>query len=149
MTNLSFIYYLYFEFKPIIIMCKPIANPIEQKLLEDLTRFPKIFSQLTAEGDKNERLTAKITVAGYAGLNFLIMDILKAALLALESDSYQSSEIRDPNSNIASLIDLAIQLMPLEELELLDILHQHHLQKLSDKSNHNHNHNPEPSELQS
>ncbi|MFT3794662.1 hypothetical protein [Flavobacterium sp.] len=98
-----------------------------QKLLQDLSHFPNIFSQLTAEGDNNERLTAKITVAGYSGLMFLILDILKVSLLALESDLPKSSNARDPNTDIASLIDLAIQLLPLQELELLDILYEHHL----------------------
>lgn len=73
-------------------------------------------------------MIAKVNVAEYTGLVYLVMDLLKAALLALETDEpYSSSEIRDPNTNIASLIDLAIQLMPLEEIELLDILHEYRL----------------------
>ena len=111
-------------------MSTPTITDRNAQLLEDLQRFPNIFSQLTAE-DNGKRLIAKVNVSGYSGLVFLVMDLLKAALLALESDSYQSDEIRDPNSNIASLIDLALQLMPLEEIELLDILHAHHLEKLA------------------
>jgi hypothetical protein len=102
----------------------------QQKLLEDLQRFPNIFSKLTAENAETEALTVKVMVSGYSGLVFLVMDILKAALFALESDTpYKTSEDRYPHPDIANLIDLAIQLMPLEELELLDILHQHHLGK--------------------
>ncbi|MFT3794418.1 hypothetical protein [Flavobacterium sp.] len=109
---------------------QPITDERQIKLLQELQHFPNIFSQLQVEGKNNERTTVKVHVAGYCGLVYLVMDILKAALLALESDQLPSSvEIRDPNSNIASLIDLAIQLMPLEEIELLDILYQHHLQR--------------------
>jgi len=100
-----------------------------QKLLEDLLRFPNIFSQLTPEGDNNERLVARVEVTGYSGLVFLVMDLLKVSLLALEADPpYPSHDIRNPQSNVASIIELAIQLLPLEELELLDILHQYRLQ---------------------
>lgn len=110
-------------------MSTPITQK-ELKLLEDLQRFPNIFSQLTAEGDKNQITTVKVNVCGYCGLVYLVMDILKAALLALESDEFPSTNGRDSGSNIASLIDLAIQLMPLEEIELLDILHRHRLDSL-------------------
>jgi hypothetical protein len=111
-------------------MCKTLTTPTDQKLLEDLQRFPNIFSKLTAEGQNTERLTAKVNVSGYSGLVFLAMDILKAALLTLEvGNPYGDTEDAYPEPDVANLIDLAIQLMPLEELELLDILHQHHLEK--------------------
>ncbi|MFT3794842.1 hypothetical protein [Flavobacterium sp.] len=107
------------------------TQPTERdlQLLQDVTRFPNIFSQLAAEGENNEHKIAKINVGSYCGLVYLVMDILKASLLVLESDELPRTDLRDPNSNAASLIDLAIQLMPLEEIELLDILHEHRLGK--------------------
>lgn len=110
-------------------MYTPTPTEKEIQLLQDLTRFPNIFSQITTEGKNNEHKIVKVNVGSYCGLVYLVMDILKASLLALESDELPRTDLRDPNANVASLIDLAIQLMPLEEIELLDFLHEWHLEQ--------------------
>lgn len=98
--------------------------------LEAVTKMTKThFKMLQQEGDKKKYLTTKITVSGYCDLMFIVTDLIKASLLALESEEpFTSREIRNPASNVCGLLDLALQLIPYEEIELLDALHKMELE---------------------
>lgn len=88
------------------------------------------FSMLKPHRHNKNRLEASIVVDGYQELMFLISDLIKVSLLALENeDSSASDEIRNPNSNIAGVLALVLQLIPYDELQMLDIIHKHHLKK--------------------
>ncbi|ESU27083.1 hypothetical protein FLJC2902T_22610 [Flavobacterium limnosediminis JC2902] len=53
------------------------------------------------------------------------MDILKVSVLALEADEpYDSTHIVDSSANVRNLLDIALQLVPLEEMQLLDEIHE-------------------------
>jgi hypothetical protein len=99
------------------------------KLLKKLTESARLgFSMLKPHSHNNNKLEASIGIDGYQELMFLITDLIKVSLLALEAeDPSQSDEIRNPNSNIAGVLALVLQLIPYEELQMLDILHKHHL----------------------
>jgi hypothetical protein len=108
-------------------MYPPNTTHRKQELLAELQHFPNIFSKLSS--GENSTLAVKVNVAGFSGLAYVVNDLLRAALLTLEADCDAAAGRHDANPNAATLIDLALQLMPIQELELVDILHRHHLEK--------------------
>jgi hypothetical protein len=61
---------------------------------------------------------------------YTIADLTKVCMLALETaDSGNFAEIRDPNSNIAGVLGLILNMIPYEEAELLDKLNLQRLNK--------------------
>lgn len=57
----------------------------------------------------------------------MVSDLLKASIILLNQDARSLSIIKD-DVNVMTLLEIALQLLPEEEMELLDDLHQFHLQ---------------------
>lgn len=71
--------------------------------------------------------TIELKVEGYRDLFCMIMDLLKAGMLALEGIEGSGENVRDPERYVGSLLRIIEMLIPLEEAELLDKLYQIHL----------------------
>lgn len=99
------------------------AKDLEQlEILRGLSKSH--FKMLHQEGTKRKVFKTSITVGGYTDLMYIVTDLIKASLLALEAkEPFASREIRNPASNVCGLLDLALQLIPHEEIEVLDVLH--------------------------
>lgn len=80
--------------------------------------------------------TIELKVEGYRDLFCMIMDLLKAGMLALEGIEGSGGNVRDPERYVGSLLRIIEMLIPLEEAELLDRLYQIHLDE-SNKSSSN------------
>ncbi|MNR39664.1 hypothetical protein D3C85_1578900 [compost metagenome] len=78
----------------------------------------------------------ELKVSGYNEVNSMLADILKVSILALEHDPpYVSRTIQNPEINVMGLLEIAVQLLPHGEMELLDEIHQFYLnQELEEKS---------------
>ncbi|HEX8016526.1 MAG TPA: hypothetical protein VF465_14955 [Flavobacterium sp.] len=93
-------------------------------LVENPERYFKMLKP-TSEKRKNS-YSLEINVNGYSDLFCLIMDLLKTVTLALEGieDSKADSEKR-----ITSLLRVIEMLIPIEEADLLDKLHNNFLKE--------------------
>lgn len=79
------------------------------------------FKTLKPVEQKNGAYSASIEFAGYLDLLCMISDLLKVSRLVLEDDNESDpSLIINPQINVASIIELAIQLLPIAEGEALD-----------------------------
>jgi|GEM_PF-316942 len=74
----------------------------------------------------------------YQELSYMISDILKVCVLALETDAYKHHTIPDPKSNIRQTLGYVLDLIPYEELELLDALRYAALESSTKVKSHEH-----------
>ena len=95
-----------------------------------LMQKANFFKTLKQDHKKESLFTAEIKVSGYIDLIGIISDLLKASILALDSEPpYVSGSIFNPEINVMTLLEIALQLLPLGEIELLDALHKLHLKQ--------------------
>jgi hypothetical protein len=104
----------------------------KESIADFLERMNRIeyFTQLKRDQKKEDLFILELKVSGYNEVSLMIADILKVSILALDSDPpYISDTIRNPEINVLGLLEIALQLMPHGELELLDELHQFYLKQ--------------------
>ncbi|MEN2401036.1 hypothetical protein GKZ90_0014715 [Flavobacterium sp. MC2016-06] len=108
---------------------------MEIKNKEQVTEFLELmnrgnyFTKLKQENKIEKSFVVPIKVSCYNELNIMISDLLKASILILTSDTENLSNCTtNTNINALTLLEIALQLLPEEEMELLDDLHKIHLQ---------------------
>lgn len=79
----------------------------------------KYFVMLKSENNTNKRDTLQLNLSGYTDVMYLIADIVKVCMLALEGET-SSSRITEPQVNISSVLGIILDLIPYEEADLLD-----------------------------
>ncbi|MFV8346873.1 hypothetical protein [Flavobacterium sp. ZB4P13] len=85
----------------------------------------RYFNTLKPVTDKTDMYTAEIRVLNYCELGYVIYNMLKLCILALDQEAPEISEtIKNPSINVASVLEIVAQLLPLDEIELLDEMHQ-------------------------
>lgn len=73
--------------------------------------------------NKKEVYTASFGVVGYKDLIFVVRDLIKLCIKAIEAEeSHVPGLIVSPLVNIINILEIAIQLLPIDEAELLDQL---------------------------
>jgi hypothetical protein len=88
----------------------------------------KYFTKLKPDPKNEELFVMELKVSGYNEVNSMLADILKVSILALENDPpYVSRTIQNPEINVMGLLEIAVQLLPHGEIELLDEVHQFYL----------------------
>lgn len=81
------------------------------------------FNKLKASSHKNGGYSVKINVVNYSESLFLVSDIIKMCMLTLEAEEpVHYSSVMKQNINISSVLEVALQFLPLEEAEVLDEL---------------------------
>lgn len=70
-----------------------------------------------------------INVQGYSDLFTMIMDLLKAGMLALDGIEISENNHKQTERYVYSLLKVIEMLIPLEEGDLLDILHRKYLKQ--------------------
>ena len=74
------------------------------------------------------RRQLELKVEGYRDLFCIIMDLLKAGMLALDGVATSDSTIRrDPERYVYSLLRIIEMLIPMEEAALLDMFYRKYL----------------------
>ncbi|WP_374172160.1 hypothetical protein [Flavobacterium tructae] len=74
------------------------------------------------------RYSIPLKVSGYNELNLMVSDLLKASIILLNDDARNLSSIVSVSDiNVMTLLEIALQLLPEEEMELLDDLHKLYL----------------------
>ncbi len=95
------------------------ANPITQLPPALRQMAEKHFVLLESKNRAKKRDAVALNLSGYSDVMFLIADIVKVSLLALEFES-SCTRIPEPNANISGVLSIILDLLPYEEAELLD-----------------------------
>lgn len=91
-----------------------------EELLE-LINKGRYFTKLKPELKETNSFTIPLKVCSYSELNLMVSDLLKASIILLNPDANGlSSFTKDNNVNVMTLLEIALQLLPEDEMELLD-----------------------------
>ena len=89
----------------------------------DLMSKIKYFTKLKPDNKNSNLFKIELKIASYNELNLLVSDLLKVSIAALKSDAPDSSTSVS-GINVLLLLEIALQLLPDAEIELLDELHK-------------------------
>lgn len=104
----------------------------KESIVDFLKRMNKTeyFTLLIPDEKEEDLFTLELKFSGYNEVRAMVSDLLKVSILTLDSDRPSlSPAIRNPEINVMGLLELALQLMPHGELELLDEMHQFYLKQ--------------------
>lgn len=73
------------------------------------------------ESTVRKKDAVSLRMSGYTDLSYLISDIVKTCVLALENLD-ASAAVSEPETNIAGVLSIILDLLPYEEFELLDAI---------------------------
>ena len=98
----------------------------EPKNLDNLKRLADGYlNTLKPTNDKKEFYTAEIKVMNYSELGCIITNMLKLCILALNQDEYEISEtVKQPAIDVGLVLEVALQLFPNDEFDLLSEINQ-------------------------
>lgn len=97
------------------------------KALLELINRGSYFTKLKQENN-NDSFDVTLKVSCYNELNLMVSDLLKASIILLNDDARNlSNSTTVSDFNVMTLLEIAVQLLPNEELVLLDDLHNLHL----------------------
>ncbi|WP_427872675.1 hypothetical protein [Flavobacterium sp. MMS24-S5] len=100
-----------------------IENKERAEELLELINKGSYFSKLKPVPKETNSYTVPLKVSSYNELNLMVSDLLKASLILLNPDANSlSSFTKDNNVNVMTLLEIALQLLPEDEMELLDDL---------------------------
>lgn len=95
----------------------------------EMTNIKKLTTEflntLKSAEDEKGCYTAEIKLLDYYELGCVITNMLKLCVLALEHDEHKISETRkDQSINVALMLEVVLQLFPLDEFEFLSEMKQ-------------------------
>ena len=90
------------------------------KLIKSLSE--KDFSSLKPYPFKKDFYTIDIVTEGYMDLSFMISNLLKVCILAMEVEYFPTRSIPEPEHNIREVLGYVLDMIPHEEMELLDVV---------------------------
>ncbi len=93
----------------------------------------KHFVLLESQNIKKKRDTIQLNLSGYSDVMFLIADIVKVCILALEGDT-SCNRIPEPTTNISGVLGIILDLVPYEEADLLDHIREAVLQPTEEQA---------------
>jgi hypothetical protein len=98
----------------------------EVKNFEYLKKLTSQYlNTLKAPNDKTEFYVAEIELADYSELGCVITNMLKLCILALDSEAPKISDtIKSPSINVALILEVVLQLFPVDEFELLSEINE-------------------------
>ena len=100
------------------------ANKI--KNLENILKLSaRYFNTLKPITDRTDIYTAEIRVLNYYELTYVVSNMLKLCILALDQEAPEISKtIKNTSINVAVVLEVVTQLLPIDEIEFLDEIHQ-------------------------
>lgn len=87
----------------------------------------KHFVLLESKNSKKKLDTIQLNLSGYSDVMYLIADIVKVCMLALEGET-SCTRIPEPMVNISGVLGIVLDLIPYEEADLLDKIREAVLQ---------------------
>lgn len=89
--------------------------------IEELKRVAeKSFCTLKPVENDKEKRSATVELNSYAELHLLVLNVLKVAVAALDADTHNVTNVEGTPFVVKSVLEFAMQLIPLEEAYLLD-----------------------------
>ncbi len=73
--------------------------------------------------NRKGKATVEIPVDSYAELSYFLIDVLKVSVAALAADSEGVGTVRNVPNAVSGVLEKIIELIPLEEMDLLDTIH--------------------------
>jgi len=93
--------------------------------IEDLRAFAKkSFHLVKPCRIRKGKATVEIPVDSYAELSYFLIDVLKVTVAALEADSEGVGNVRNVPNAVSGVLEKLIELIPLEEMYLLDTIRE-------------------------
>lgn len=94
------------------------------EFLESMNRINK-FNKLKPENKNDNSLNVTLNVSGYNELNLMVSDLLKSSIVLMNKEARSLAVFEsDTDINVVTLLEIALQLLPDQEMELLDDLHK-------------------------
>ncbi|MCA1919047.1 MAG: hypothetical protein LDL38_06580 [Flavobacterium piscis] len=94
------------------------------EFLESMNRINK-FDKLKSENNIDNSFSVTLKVSGYNELNLMVSDLLKASIVLMNKEARSLAVFEsDTDINVVTLLEIALQLLPDQEMELLDDLHK-------------------------
>jgi hypothetical protein len=94
------------------------------EFLESMKRMNK-FSKLKSENRRDNSFSVTLKVSGYNELNLMVSDLLKSSIVLMNKEARSLANFEsDTDINVVTLLEIALQLLPDQEMELLDDLHK-------------------------
>lgn len=101
---------------------------MEKNEIENLENLKKLAAAYLKSADqpnsKTKALATTIRLQNYFELSYAITDLLKLCILSLEQEEHQKTTDRKSAVNVAMILEMVIQLFPMEEFEFLSELNQ-------------------------
>lgn len=93
--------------------------------LEDLKAVAKeSFVLLRPNRHCKGKFTVSLEMNSYIELHWLMMDLIKVSIMALDAEQESMTTVKSPCGSIRGVLEILLQLVPLEEAELLDRMHE-------------------------
>lgn len=98
------------------------------KILETMSKV-NYFTKIKRDTIDNS-FNVTLKVSGYSELNVMVSTLLKASIIMLNDDarSQATFSFNEADHNVTTLLEIALQLLPGEEMEVLDDLHKVYLE---------------------
>lgn len=99
----------------------------EERLAEllELINKGRYFTKLKPEPKENNSFTIPLKVSSYNELNMMVSDLLKASIVLMNKEARSLAVFhKDTDINVLTLLEIALQLLPDEEMELLDEIYK-------------------------
>lgn len=98
-------------------------EPNDKELLSFIKSLSKKnFSSLTPYPFKKGYYTIELVSEGYLETSFMISNLLKVCIIAMEADYCSTRSIPQPEHNIKEVLGYILDMIPHNEMELLDVI---------------------------
>lgn len=106
-----------------------LKNKERAEELLQLMNKGKYFTKLKLVHKEDTSFTMPLKVCSYNELNLMVSDLLKASIVLMNKEARSMAVFhKETDINVLTLLEIALQLLPEEEMELLDDLHKVHLE---------------------
>nr|WP_298331967.1 hypothetical protein [uncultured Christiangramia sp.] len=91
------------------------------KAIKKLKNLKQIYNYRMAPSNRKDHFEYAIPVEGHRGQLFLVSNLLKVCILALDKGQYgNDKQIPTPEFNISEVLRLALEFLPHEQMEYLE-----------------------------
>ena len=100
---------------------KSLKNNDESNLLRQLKEMEKMhFHALKPYIPEKGLYSVELITKGYQETSFMISDLIKVCITALENENFSTRSVPQPHSNISGVLGYILDLIPHDEMEFLD-----------------------------
>lgn len=93
----------------------------KEKLIQRLNELQGIYSERMIPSKREGCYDVKVNVEGHQHLLFLVADLIKVSILALEECEHRNDpQIPTPQLNICQVLRLGLELIPYEHMEFIE-----------------------------